>query len=187
MIHQLPLIKEMGEDSFMWMHLVDGEYTVKSSYKAIRLWHNQSLEGPSHQEEDQNLWKKVWNLKTIPRHKEFIWRLLNIALPTRMEFHKRGVTNNFMCPRCGIKMETINHVFMECPFSIQIWFGHHLSIRFSDDRDYEFFDWLRNFFINSDEDSTRDVVSIAYSIWYARNKKVFEDLNITPETLLSMR
>jgi len=104
MIQQLPPHKKKCEDFYMWMHSTDGEYTVKSGYKAINLWIKQTQESSSNQEEESKLWKKVWN--------------------------KRGVTDNFFCPICWIKMESINHIFTECPTSIRIWFGHQLSIRF---------------------------------------------------------
>jgi hypothetical protein len=75
-INQIPLIQEDLEDSFMWMFTADGNYSVKSGYNFINEGHHNQLPGLSNITGNQKIWKTIWSLNTIPRHKDLLWRVL---------------------------------------------------------------------------------------------------------------
>lgn len=112
-INQLPLIKEDIEDIFMWMYTKDNIYSVKSGYNFIREWYQNRGQRTSNNTANQT----IWNLNTIPRHKDFLGRILNDPVPVRYALHLKGLLNDMLCPRCVTKMETLNHVIMECHFA----------------------------------------------------------------------
>jgi hypothetical protein len=89
-IYQIPIINTNIKDSVMWMHEQNGNYSVKSGYKAIREWQNQNSPVPSTSNSAASVWKKIWTLHTIPRHKNLLWRILNHSIPVRAELSKRG-------------------------------------------------------------------------------------------------
>jgi hypothetical protein len=175
-IHQIPLIKESDVDQLMWPHAKEGRYTVKSGYNLLKLW--QDTNGPnSSTNNNQNLWKNLWNLQTIPRHKMLIWRIIQRALPVRSELNNRGVACTVLCPRCFLKEETIEHTFMLCPHATKVWFGSKLGIKF-DQQLTNFPDWLAYAISTLKEEDVIYMVAIIYGIWYARNQKIFEDRDI---------
>lgn len=184
-IKQIPLIQEVQEDQYMWMYTKQGTYSVRSGYNAIEQWKKSGHQGSSNANNLNDLWKKVWTLKTIPRHQDFTWRILNDSLHVRSELSRRGIRCDLLCPICHIKMETVNHIFMECPRAQMIWFGSNLGINFSANNNQNFKEWLSMVINNMKEDIIIQTIAIAYGIWYARNKMVFENREITPYLTIS--
>jgi hypothetical protein len=90
-IKQIPLIKEVVDDQIMWMYASDGNYTVKTGYKAISQWNDSRQDGPSNRDIFSKVWNKVWSLNTIPRHIALLWRILNDVVPVRSALSKRGI------------------------------------------------------------------------------------------------
>jgi hypothetical protein len=122
-------------------------------------------------------WKKLGSLNTIPRHKAFIWRVIQNAIPVKTALAKRSIPCNTLCPRCFQKEETIDHVFMHCTHAAKTWCGSKMGIRF-DQSHQNFSDWVI-YAINSllDED-LRYLAAIIYGIWFARNQWVFNQKHI---------
>jgi hypothetical protein len=173
LIHQIPLIKESIEDQLICPHSKEGNYTVKSGYNLLKHWQKSTSPNSSSYNSQNNIWKKLWNLHTIPRHKMLLWRIIQRAIPVRSNLNKRGVPCNTLCPRCLLKEETIEHVFMHCQHASKIWFGSKLGIKF-DHSHTNFPEWL-TYAINSlkNEDLIY-MAAVVYGIWYARNPQIFE-------------
>lgn len=131
-IECIPLINLANDDEIIWHFNQDGNYTVRSGYQAIQNWKITTISEPSNSNIETNLWKKLWTIHTIPRHKMILWRVLNNTLPLRSELGKRGILCNPLCPRCNSKIESMEHVFMTCPKITRIWFGSQLNLRITD-------------------------------------------------------
>jgi hypothetical protein len=91
LIKQIPLIMEPVEDQLMWPHFKQGTYTVKSGYNLLNQWKEAEGPGSANGNSDNDLWKKLWTLHTIPRHKVFLWRVLQGAIPVKSKLNFRGV------------------------------------------------------------------------------------------------
>ncbi|XP_071712249.1 uncharacterized protein [Rutidosis leptorrhynchoides] len=59
----------------------------------------------------------------VPKKVEiFVWRALRKRLPVRIELDKRGLDlNSVRCPLCDDGMETVEHTFIFCKQTLDIW------------------------------------------------------------------
>jgi hypothetical protein len=183
-IIQLPIIHHDKQDEIMWMFEDSGQYTVKSGYKALQIWKARSDQNPSTSMNNEKLWQKIWALSTIPRHKTILWRILNNSLPVRTELNQRGVNCPLLCPRCNSKLETVNHLFMDCPNTLKVSFGSSLSIRIPKSSERTFGDWLYDIITTKDTQVVSHIAALTYSIWHARNQAVFEDVMISEAAII---
>jgi hypothetical protein len=169
----------------MWMYESNGIYSVKSGYQAIKSWQaQQNHTSIPNCSSETKVWKKLWALRTIPRHKVMLWRILHKSLPVRSELNKRGVPCSILCPRCNSKMETITHSFMTCPNIHRTWFGSSLTIKFLDQPNPNFIDWLFDFILHEDEQIIIQIAAITYSIWFSRNLSIFENKTLPEEDII---
>lgn len=185
-IQQIPLTFSKSQDSIMWMHNESGEYSVKTGYFAQQVWKTQQDQGTSNNNVMDTTWKKIWSLDTIPRHRVLLWRIINKALPVREELHKRGINCSLLCPRCEEGIETIDHLFLNCDCSRRELFGSNLGINFQSNTTADFVNWLISFIYTNDKPPIINLDALLYSIWHARNQKVFEDKTI-PEDVVIQR
>lgn len=169
----------------MWMFETNGIYTVKSGYQAIKRWQSQQNTSPTCSSSTQHIWKKIWSLQTIPRHKMILWRILNNTLPVRSELSKKGQHCSILCPRCNSKIETITHTFMTCPNIAKVWFGSNLNINFTNHPNPDFTEWLFNSIQQTDEQTIIQIAALIYSIWFSRNQIVFEDKILPEENIIN--
>ena len=66
-------------------------------------------------------WKEFWKIEAIPKIKFFSWLLLKGKILTSDNLKKRGFIVPSICPNFHKDEETILHLFISCPFSIQCW------------------------------------------------------------------
>ncbi|KAK7278826.1 hypothetical protein RJT34_23864 [Clitoria ternatea] len=74
-----------GADLLRWPYTKNGEYTVKSGYRAIKLWADATEQGPSPSSSpDISLWKAVWEAKVPKKIQMFIWKACHNLLPVKI-------------------------------------------------------------------------------------------------------
>jgi hypothetical protein len=185
-IKQIPLIKEVVDDQIMWMYASDGNYTVKTGYKAISQWNDSRQDGLSNRDIFSKVLNKVWSLNTIPRHIALLWRILNDVVPVRSALSKRGIQCSIICPSCSRSEETISHAFVNCPSVSKVWFGTSLNIKFPQQDLINFKEWLI-YVIQStkEEEIIIQIAAIIYNIWQARNSLVFDNHKVTEEDIIN--
>lgn len=98
------------EDSIIWTLESSGEYSARSAY-AIQFAGNIQSNHP----------RVIWNVWASPRHKFFVWLLLQNRLWTAARLQLRGWDNNYFCVLCERNLETAHHLFFECPCSTVVW------------------------------------------------------------------
>jgi len=182
-ITQIPIIESTNMDALMWMFEPNGCYTVKSGYKAIQIWKARSQTTARTSNENNSVWKKLWNLNTIPRHKTIIWRILTNSLPLRSELGKRGILCIPLCPRCESKVETLNHTFSSSPFISRTWFGSNVNLKILDIPMFDFQEWLTHSLLNVKEEIIIQIASIIYNIWQAHDQSIYENQNLPEEEI----
>ncbi len=76
-------------------------------------------------------WKSIWlscmkGLSTGLEN-DLSWKIVHCVLPTCVYLKSWGLSNvNIYCRRCPNSVETIEHVFLECPVSLDLW--KHFSL-----------------------------------------------------------
>lgn len=118
-------------------------------------------------------WKKLWNSKLHNRHKLLIWRIISDILP-KAKLNQLFQIHDLNCFLCNANVENLNHLFVNCPFTQQLWFISNWNYNINVFSDTSFKDWLcyNNMFYSQ---VTRDefIVFTAVlldSIWLNRNK-----------------
>lgn len=123
----IPLIQNLKStlsprvNRYCWSHTKSGVYSVKSGYALAMETMEASEPAPVLEPSATALQARVWTLKTSNKIKHFIWQALSNCVPVCNSLADRHCGNDRNCPRCGAEEETRNHLFFECPSSVQAW------------------------------------------------------------------
>ena len=101
-------INQMG-DALVWGDSSGGHYTVAFGYL--------SLVGIG----EIPLWAKAWTPRLTPKINIFFWLLLQDKILTLDNLAKRGQIIPSRCCLCKHDLETVDHIFIHCPFSSRVW------------------------------------------------------------------
>lgn len=116
-ISLIPIGDGLENDRLIWPWNKSGIYTVKLGYH----WHHsitiRSIPDNSHTFHRVNpmIWKIIWRLKTLPKIRSFLWRVLANAIPTFFNLYRRKIAVSPLCPVCHSFDETIEHLLLLCP------------------------------------------------------------------------
>lgn len=108
MANQPPLTA--AQDDVKWILTSTQQFSVKSMYQKLK-------------EESRNtvIIRKVWKMKVPPRIKIFGWLTYHEKILTAENLQKRGWNLASMCVLCKANVESIRHLFSECPFSLEVY------------------------------------------------------------------
>lgn len=67
------------------------------------------------------LWRKLWHSHRSQKLKLFLWLLAHKKLLVRDYLSKIGLAINPECPLCHLHDETLDHLFVDCPITAQVW------------------------------------------------------------------
>jgi hypothetical protein len=91
----------------------NGNYSVKQGYSQLL----SQLNPPP----KDKMWNSIWNNDSPPKVNSFCWILAHGNLLTGENLLKRNIHGPFRCELCGKAMETSQHIFLLCPFTIMVW------------------------------------------------------------------
>ncbi|KAM2244521.1 hypothetical protein ACFXTI_005579 [Malus domestica] len=191
-----PLGDDLLPDRLVWPHTGTGMYSVRSGYLWARSSRQQAMpsRASSSSTPTSQIWTLIWNLKTPPKVRHFMWRLAHGALATFEKMYVRKLASTPLCPICQKQEESLEHLFLMCSWVEPIWFGGMLNLRI--DRS-SISSWL-NWFLSvascrygSKEERWEILSYIAVScwhIWTARCKFLFQQVNLNPyQVLMAIR
>ena len=98
--------------------------------------HTFSVRGAYYRLNDEGLWcpfaKIIWSIKAPLKVRAFLWLVIRCALLMWDNLMKMNWQGASVCALCMIDSESINHLFVTCPFSRHIWgeMARHLSLSF---------------------------------------------------------
>jgi hypothetical protein len=85
-----------------------------------------------------------------------------------------------MCPRCDSQVETIKHALLDCEWSQQVWFSSTLNINQTHNQFETVLEWFNYLAKHTDNIQLEQITATTYGIWYARNRKVFQNQDLPP-------
>lgn len=98
-------------DYRIWKYNRSGAFSVKSGYWLVNKGNKAGIIQEAEIKPSTNeLRNEIWNMKTSPKIKVFLWKMLSEALPIVDLISKRGMTIDLRCRLCGLEGESINHV-----------------------------------------------------------------------------
>ena len=98
------------ENVITWKFSPDGLYTAKSAYD-VQFRGSYCCFQP----------KRVWSAHAEPKHRFFMWLLVQEKILTADKLIERHWPCNPLCSLCRQVPETAAHVCLHCPFAQQVW------------------------------------------------------------------
>ncbi|KAF5797593.1 putative RNA-directed DNA polymerase [Helianthus annuus] len=127
----------------------------------------------------------LWNSWAPGKGNILLWRALLGRIASREGLVRRGVSLPVVdCPRCGLDIESSDHVFIRCLWAKSIWWNVLSWLRISFPSQCDSLGELVKYIKDCPGSATWKrlvsmvVIATVWRIWSARNVKVFEDLFI---------
>ncbi|KAA3462679.1 reverse transcriptase [Gossypium australe] len=117
-ILRIPLAKIPHEDFLAWSGEHSGEFSVKSAYKLLQSFDPRAY---AVQNVYKEFYRKLWNIELPTKVKIIAWKASWNYLPTRANLFYKKLIADASCPCCGLAAETVDHLFKECPLSVEVW------------------------------------------------------------------
>ncbi|CAN1332707.1 Putative ribonuclease H protein At1g65750 [Linum perenne] len=171
-ISEIPLCNTPGPDTPIWHFSKNGSLTVRSAY---RIWADQiSSIGDYHV---TGPWERLWKLQAPAKTKIMAWRLSRNIVPTRETLRYRHIDVPGGCGLCNHPTESVQHLFLECPFALECWNkAGLLQIVTNATLNYvNFIDWLTKLLDHSATMQAEKVVVLLWSLWRERNARVWRN------------
>ncbi|GFZ12807.1 hypothetical protein Acr_23g0011920 [Actinidia rufa] len=153
-----------------------GKFNVKAAYEFFR------VKGP------KVCWTKiVWHRSLMPKHSFMLWLSLKERLLTRDKLTDH--IEDTSCVLCGAPIESINHLFFQCPIVSQVWeeikgwlgFSRALTTIKAASK------WIIKEARGTGIQSVVKKIGFAcsvYHIWKARNMRIFEGKVSHPSSII---
>ena len=167
-------------DKLHWIETKSPTFSVKSAYHVALRLSNAAVGEHSLANQDKGLWNKVWSLNTPPKVRNFLWCACFDIFPTRVNLQRRKVQVNPKCGICGQQDETTSHVLWECPFAQCTWSHVPGKIQKSNSIASCFHLLTRQMIGRLPKKELEVWAIISWSLWNARNKFHFEQVQIHP-------
>ncbi|KAA3468576.1 reverse transcriptase [Gossypium australe] len=128
------------------------------------------------------IWKVGTGLKISITKDAWILNYGNVRLRVNMAI--RRLANSSMCPRCDGAAETLNHLFRECPVSMEMWKAL-TNLDVSTITNIEFGEWLTVVLTSLSLTQGRIFSVTLWAIWGDRNSCVHEKMSKTGQQIAS--
>ena len=173
MILSMPICPQRQQERLVWMGTRNGAFSVKSAYhmakESIDRLGGESSTGDQH----SPLWKAIWSVKVPRVVSHFLWKACNGILPTKVNLHKRGISDDPMCPICLREEESVGHILWSCPSFRDVWSECQINIQKCPSSEVDFIHifWMLHERLEATE--LQLMVVVARLIWLRRNTVIF--------------
>ena len=131
--------------------------------------------------------KQVWNKLSVPKYNFILWLAVQNRLSTKDRMLRFNLTQDDICVLCCTSVETVKHLYFECPFSkyclqqVKLWLGW----RTSKGDIMELIRWLQR----TKEHSKRlcftaGLTTLVYWIWASRNSIIWREDHMATEEVI---
>ena len=130
---------ESSKDMRGWGQL-SGCYTVAEGYRSMQTTHY-AAPNPAK-------WNFIWTFPFIPKIDHFCWTAAHNSILTGDNLKRRGMEGPSRCPLCRSEEETVNHLLLTCPYTMEVWKlvlnPSHVNINIPGNLTDLFSNWIRN-------------------------------------------
>lgn len=171
-----------ARDVYTWHPTPHGDFSISSAYHSVR---SRVPITP--------IWRILWQPVIPLRISFFIWKAYNNLLPLPNTMCRMGFSMApSICSFCGAASESLQHIFLTCPFSTAIW-NHFAALVGapginSNGLWSSFFSWQ----IWAGRSSIRKLIGallpvlIVWNLWKMRNKNLYEGIRADSESLIRL-
>jgi hypothetical protein len=156
---------------FIWRWSPNGQYSACSAYEALFMGQSAAWGA-----------KEIWKVCAPNKCKMFLWQVMHERVWASECLQSHGLDSHGPCALCSQEVESLNHLFVGCSFSREIWFKclHRLGLRqFTLTTTDTLLDWwlrsrkriakLRRKAFDS------FVFLVSWKLWLERNARVFRN------------
>ncbi|KAJ8755558.1 hypothetical protein K2173_022137 [Erythroxylum novogranatense] len=177
-IYSIMLPVRAVSDKVCWKFESKGRYTVKSAYRQLQN-NRTAVAGTSTQ-----LWQKLWNCMVPPKVLNFGWRLFREILPVLSILQARRMDVLNICPHCHSNEESFLHLFVQCPYARNVWLASDLGWLNPGAATWK--EWLTGVFQSASKDRAKAMLMLLWSLWSARNQRVWHHHHTPPMGVVLM-
>ncbi|XP_074283536.1 uncharacterized protein LOC141608084 [Silene latifolia] len=164
------------EDGWTWDLEKNGDYSVKSAYRAL-LGGEWEAVGSSNCIREKAMWNRIWKANVWPRVKVFMWQFCNEAIATKTNIATRIHSVDAGCPVCGCELETSLHLVRGCGWTGRVWDRLGLEVRRTEGY-VRVREWVEDVWRELGDSEIDTFIFGCWAMWEARNKMVFENEKI---------
>uniref|UniRef100_A0A803PA05 RNase H type-1 domain-containing protein n=1 Tax=Cannabis sativa TaxID=3483 RepID=A0A803PA05_CANSA len=179
LILQIPVQYGHDQDKITWIGEVLSLFTVKSAHRMMEEMNGENTHDAAALEV---FWKKFWALKLPPKMKNLVWRACQGCLPTMIQLRTKRVHVSTICLVCDSHEESIYHALVDCPTAQLCWNREGIVTVLQNNAD--FLDWCNSNFLVLDSNKKKRLVALCWSIWNARNDKVWNNKLLSAESIV---
>lgn len=120
-----------------------------------------------------------------------MWKALHLAIDTMANLFKQRSSTSPLCPLCNLHEESVEHIFLLCPWVKLVWFGGVLNFNINREDKTTWANWLlaiSGSFNGSKHDLRRKMSYIAFKCWQiqkARCNTLFSHQPINLEQVMA--
>ncbi|GKV33858.1 hypothetical protein SLEP1_g42308 [Rubroshorea leprosula] len=173
-------------DKWLWTHNNDGNYSTKSAYSMLIKDHD-GLNAAS-------TFKRVWNPILPNKITAFNWQVLLNRIPTKLNLLKRGCAKGWedsKCVMCEAEEEDSDHLLLKCSLvkwlwkACAAWWGINVRL---ENNCWDTFKKLGEGNKDSRIREGWDCIwnALVWSVWLARNQKIFQQSEQKKEKILEL-
>ena len=161
-----------------WLPDSQGSYSSRSSWRHF-----------SHVKPEVKWYKLVWFSQNIPRMAFISWLAIRERLATKDRISKYKPNIDLTCVLCKAGLESHNHLFFECSYSVGIWSSlmgkcGECTLRFPWPIFIEWAatNWKGKFLPVAVKKLC--LIGAVYAIWRERNNRIFKNESKSPMVIL---
>ncbi|XP_021839141.1 uncharacterized protein [Spinacia oleracea] len=129
-------------------------------------------------------WSTIWGLEVSPKVRHFLWRMGTHSLPVRSLLKYRHLTEDALCPWCGLEEESMGHAIFSCPRVQELWEVSQ-CLCLTKWKEFETMCDFIESWKGVDVKVQQRGATLAWVIWGERNYKVFQDKTTPNEVLIN--